>query len=155
MLELITDRTQQDVARLEALARKGFANMTASERAEWLVPSKGAYNATDLNRVEAAVSYLHNRLNEHGYSFPIEPVRTWTVADVPTASEMTRYITNVKAIRKAFATLPTTPAAPNSMNRFSYIEANAIEQILMDVDRLLSNTVASFTISGESYGGEL
>lgn len=155
MLELITDRTQQDVERLETLARKGFANMTESERAEWLAPSKGAYNATDLNRVEAAVAYLHERLNRHGYSFPIAPVRTWAVEDVPTTSEMARYIINVKAIRKAFATLPTTPSAPDSMNRFSYNDANAIEQILVDVDRLLSNTVASFTMSGESYGGEL
>lgn len=155
MLELITDRTQQDVARLEALARKGFANMTESERAEWLAPSKGAYNASDLNRVEAAVTYLHNRLNECGYSFPIESVRTWSDTDLPTVGEMTRYITNVKAIRKAFATLPTTPAAPENMNRFSYFEANAIEQILTDVDRLLSNAVASFTHSGEIYGGEL
>lgn len=155
MLELITDRTQQDVARLRVLAEKGFANMTDAERAEWLAPSKGAYNASDLNRVEQAVSYLHSRLNAYGYSIVIEPVRTWATTDVPTAVEMARYITNVKAIRKAFVTLPTTPATPDHMNSMTYAEANAIEQILSDVDRLLHNTIASFTHSGEVYGGEL
>lgn len=155
MLELITDRTQQDVARLQALAQKGFANMTDTERAEWLAPSKGAYNVSDLNRVEEAVAYLHSRLNAYGYPVVIEPVRKWTANDVPTARDMARYIVNVKSIRKAFVTLPTTPAVPESMNGMTYAEANAIEQILTDVDRLLHNTITSFTHSGEFYGGEL
>lgn len=155
MLELITDRTQQDVARLQALAEKGFANMTDAERTEWLAPSKGAYNASDLNRVEQAVAYLHDRLNAYGYRMVIEPIRVWTAADVPTVHEMARYIVNIKAIRQAFVTLATTPSVPETMNRLTYADANAIEQILSDVDRLLHNTIASFTHSGEIYGGEL
>lgn len=155
MLELITDRTQQDVARLKVLAQKGFANMTQSERSEWLAPSKGAYNYTDLNRVEDAVAYLSQRLNEYGYNVSIEPVRTWMASDVPTLGEMTRYLKNVRTIREAFVTLSTTPAVPNEMSGFSPADANAIEQILTDVDQLLSNTVASFTMSGERYGGEM
>lgn len=155
MLELITDRTQQDVARLQALAKKSFANMTDAERTEWLAPSKGAYNYTDLNRVEEAVAYLSNRLNEYGYSVSIEPIRVWSQKDVPTLSDMTRYLANVRTIRSMFATLPTTPAVPDDMKRITYAEANAIEQILADVDRLLDNMIASFTMSGEIYGGEL
>ena len=59
---LITDRTAADVARVEELATKGFAAMTADERAEWLGGMKGAYNASDLNRVGAALNYLAARL---------------------------------------------------------------------------------------------
>jgi hypothetical protein len=42
---LITDRTQADVARAEELSAKGFAAMTANERAEWLAGMKGAWAA--------------------------------------------------------------------------------------------------------------
>ena len=45
---LVTDRTQADVERVRELAAKGFAAMTAAERAEWLAGMKGAYNAADL-----------------------------------------------------------------------------------------------------------
>ena len=57
-MAFITNRTQGDVARRQALEQKGIANMTDTELAEWLAPSKGAYNYTDLNRVEEAVAKL-------------------------------------------------------------------------------------------------
>lgn len=155
MLELITDRTQQDVARLQALARKGFANMTESERSEWLTPSKGAYNYTDLNRVEEAVAYLGERLAECGYTVTLSQMRTWAQGDVITLADMAQYLTNVEAIRRALATFPTTPAAPASMSRLTFSEANAIEQILTDVDTLLDNMKAAYTYCGDVYGGEM
>lgn len=155
MLELITDRTQQDVDRVQALAQKGFANMTASERSEWLAGSKGAYNHTDLNRVESAVAYLGARLSKQGYSVRLSPMRTWSMNDVPTISDMTLYLENVRRIKQVFATFSNTPTAPNSAKRFTYVEANAIEQILADVDTLLGNMIAAYTYCGETYGGEM
>ena len=62
MLNLITDRTQADVDRVQYLASVGWENMTDAEKAEWSTPLKGAYNASDLNRVGAAVTYISNRL---------------------------------------------------------------------------------------------
>lgn len=80
---LITDRTQADVERVKALAAKGFAAMTAAERAEWLTGMKGAYNASDLNRVGTALNYLAGRLGPicgkiitYGRRKPIGPSRT-------------------------------------------------------------------------------
>ena len=40
---------------------KGWAEMTAAERAEWVAGMKGAYNASDLNRVASAMAYLSQR----------------------------------------------------------------------------------------------
>ena len=64
---LITDRTQADVDRYTELKDKSLRGMTDDEKAEWQTQLKGAYNFTDMNRVEAAVEDLANRLTEAGY----------------------------------------------------------------------------------------
>ena len=65
--ELITDRTQADVNRVRELALKGWANLTEGEKAEWNAGMKGAYNATDLNRVTQAMDYINAELEGYGY----------------------------------------------------------------------------------------
>lgn len=70
--ELIYDRTQTDVTYAAELNRKlgsGEA-LTAQELADWNAGLKGAYNATDMNRVDAAVRELGELLTEAGY--PVE-----------------------------------------------------------------------------------
>lgn len=67
---LVTDRTAADVARVKALAAKGWAAMTADEQAEWLTDMKGAYNAGDLNRVSACLEDLVQRFGWAGYAVP-------------------------------------------------------------------------------------
>lgn len=155
MLELITDRTPRDVVRLQELNAKGWANMSESERTEWRMASKGAYNYTDLNRVENAVSYLAEQLNKNGYPVEILPVRAWSSSDVPALSDMTRYLENIRRIREAFVTMGTTPRTPATMVGLTYSGANAIEQILTDVETLMGNMVSSFTNCGEVFGGEV
>lgn len=153
-LHLITDRTQFDVDRVNALAAKGWAKMTENERAEWSAGLKGAYNATDLNRVQSAVRHIRDRFDELGYSVNLSEQRTWTQQDAPSMADLRKYLDDIKAIRNVFTLLRTTPAVPDSMARLTYIKANAIEQILHDVDMLLSNMIASFVYSGEFFGGE-
>lgn len=95
IVTLVTDRTQADVERVRELAAKGFSAMTSDEQAEWLAGMKGAYNASDLNRVGTALNYLagrlasnlreehhvdgENRLGCHGHSSSL------TGRDIPTA----------------------------------------------------------------------
>jgi hypothetical protein len=154
-LHLITDRTQFDVDRVNTLAKKGWANMTEEERSEWGVGLKGAYNCTDLNRVQSAVRYLQDRFAGVGYSVDLSSAKTWTLQDVPTRTEMAEYLADVRAIRGVLTLLNTTPTVPDTMVGLTYIKANNIEQILLDVDHLLSNMIASFVYSGEIFGGEL
>lgn len=74
---LITDRTQSDITRWRALHDKGWAGMTADEKAEWSAGMKGAYNATDLNRVNEALIYLRDLFGGFGFSADIKlPVIT-------------------------------------------------------------------------------
>jgi hypothetical protein len=154
-LHLITDRTQFDVDRVNMLVKKGWANMTPEERSEWENGLKGAYNCTDLNRVQSAVRYLRDRFADVGYFVDVSDAKTWTLQDAPTRADMAEYLADIKAIRGVLAPFNTTPAMPGTMVGLTYIKANQIEKILLDVDSLLSNMIASFVYSGDIFGGEL
>ncbi len=155
MLNLITDRTQADVERVRQLAQKGFGNMTADEKTEWLNGLKGAYNASDLNRVGAAVAYVAGRLTGYGYAVSVAPRQDWQVANIPTPESMTAYLADVAALRAALTVAADTPEVPEDMERLTWQEANDIEQILVDVDELLTRMAAAWFYSGDLYAGEV
>ena len=152
----ITNRTQGDVTRRAELARKGIANMTDTELAEWLAPSKGAYNYTDLNRVEEAVAKLTSYLVALDRGDGLYPTRKWTVNDVPHAVDMQRYIANIRTIRNALPELHhIMPQAPASMVNLTYEGANAIEEILYYAMQYVEGRIQAYPFSGEIYGGEV
>ena len=145
-MELITDRTQADVNRVKELAAKGKAGTwTAAEQAEWLAGLKGAYNYTDWNRVESAVAEIASLL---GVS--LETVTTWSATSVPTEADAARYLANVRKLKTVCQGLSGTPNAPESMQRFTYKEANDIEKILTDIEIV----IYSWVRCGEVYCGE-
>ena len=152
---LITDRTQADVDRYLELKAKGFHRMTEAEKAEWETDLKGSYNHTDMNRVESAVEYVANRLTEAGYGVIPVIKKTWSVTDKPTHEDLKRYMKNVSDIRAVLTTFETTPDAPTTEKRLSFQAANALEQILTDVDDLISRMVSIYFYSGDLYSGEI
>ena len=115
----------------------------------------GHYNATDLNRVGAAIAYIATRLTTAGYSVPVTPKTDWVAGDIPSATQMAAYLADVAAIRAALAVRPTTPSTPPDMDDLTVEEANDIERILADVDGLVSNMMAAYFYSGEIYSGEV
>lgn len=152
---LITDRTKADVDRVKELASKGYDAMSDAEKAEWGGEMKGAYNASDLNRVGLAVDYLTSRLRSYGILAETAPKMDWTVDDAPTISQMRQYLADVEALRSAIAVLQTTPVVPPDMDGLTYTEANDIEKILTDIDRLITNMTAAWFYSGDIYSGEV
>lgn len=145
---LITDRTQADVERVKALAAKGFAAMTAAERAEWLAGMKGAYNASDMNRVGTALNYLAARLAPVcGMSIAWSAKTDWAVTDIATASQAETYRQQIQDIRDALAYPAGTPDAPQ-MKRLTYTGANDIERILTICEELIVNVAKSFRYTG-------
>ena len=152
---LITDRTQADVDRYTELRLKYLSGMTAEERLEWETSLKGAYNYTDMNRVESAVEYVANRLTEAGYGVIPVVKKDWMGTDKPTLTDLQRYMKNISDIRSALATYETTPEAPTTERRLSFQEANAIERILADVDDLISKMVSAYFYSNDLYSGEV
>ena len=145
---LITDRTQADVERVRELAEKGFAGMTAGEQAEWLAGMKGAYNASDLNRVGTALNYLAGRLASIcGRSIAWTAKTDWAVTDIITASQAAEYRRQIQDIRDALAYPAGTPDAPE-LGRLTYTDANNIERILKLCEDLIVNVAKSFRHTG-------
>ena len=134
LLSLITDRTRADVA-----------NQT----------NKGFYNASDLNRVGAAVEYIVGRFTALGYACPVTVKKDWLTSDAPTASQMEAYRQNIVTLRGQIAVMQSTPEAPASMAGLNYVKANNIEQILLDLDALIDKLIKSWYFSGELYAGEV
>lgn len=133
-LVLITDRTQQDVT-----------NGT----------EKGSYNASDLNRVGAAIVYLRDRLNENGYFVNILPKTDWLESDVPTDTSMDFYLECIGTIRGVLPLPSDTPEVPETMLNLTYTTANNIGKILEAVDDVLTKSITFLYYSGDICSGEV
>ena len=123
-----------------------------------LVTDRGAgtyYNASDLNRVGAAVQYIAERFTAQGYAVTVHPKTDWTEKAIPTASELETYRQNIATLRALIAVLKSTPETPETMRFLDYIKANDIERILLDLDTLLTNAALAWYQSGELYAGEV
>ena len=155
LLNLITDRTQTDVDYVIRLSQKGWSGMTAEEKAEWESDLKGAYNASDLNRVGNAVNYVAGRLEDAGYTVSVNPKIDWLESDVPTESSMEQYLKNVETIRNTLTVPSNTPNVPDDMEGLTYEEANDIERILLAVDALITNMINAYFYSNEIVCGEV
>lgn len=183
-LNLVTDRSQSDVARIKTLRKKGWSNMTEAEQEEYLAGMKGAYNATDLNRVESAVEFVNDYLDDmqsnldayreeqfvaadalwrvpFEYPLELEIKKGWVVSDLPTESELERYLSNVSVVTDK---IPIDKDLPTTMQDLAIAGANEIERALLaeyaagqeyesNTKRLIENTAKSFVYSGEIYGG--
>lgn len=141
-LHLVTDRTAADVA-----ARN----------------DKGTYNASDLNRVGAAMNYVADRLRAAGYDPHISPKTDWKDDDWVGQDAQYVYLKDLEELRKQFTLLESTPMVPprilattiNSGDGLTYVWANNIEQILEDIDSLLTNIPDGWFYSGDLYNGEV
>lgn len=153
---LVTDRTEADLKELEALFDRPMSQWTAEELA-WFdeTKSKGAYNCTDLNRVGKAILYVADLLNGYGYSVHVSPKTDWAIGDIPTPAQLQLYLACVSTLRAVLEVLPTTPEVPADMEGLTVQEANDIEQILKDIDHLITNMTAAWFYSGDLYAGEV
>lgn len=134
--------TENTVAVGETALFKGVMLESGSTRHEY-VPyteilatgaTKGAYNYSDLNRVERAVAEISDMLG-----LGLVTKTDWSMRDIPTASEMERYLNNVAVLREQVADDANVPELPTSMNNLTYTGANNIELVLNAVyERLTS-----------------
>lgn len=137
MAEFVYNRAQKHVDRLKQLRSKGYENLTASEKAEYHGSAAlGAYNVSDLNRVESAVAELATKLG-----LTLTTKTDWNRANWFTPQNGDRYIANVVAIRDAALVIDSTlvfPTMPTSMHKLTYEGANAIEKTLSIVYDLIT-----------------
>lgn len=135
-MQLITDRTE-----LDALLKN----------------EKGVYGYADLNRVEAAVGEIAALFPILDIGLDLKIKTDWGLPDTfstaswPVASQMQRYLGNVRAIKSTFG---VTVSMPNSMDRLTWIGANNVEKVLKAAMDRATGTIESFRYSGEIYSGE-
>ena len=165
MTNLVYDRTAEDVAEIRRLLAKldpeTGDGLTAAEQAKWDAGLKGAYNYTDLNRVESAVKLLAAALTAAGYPVEIAPVlkgseaedREWQEGDVLYRPQWTTYLANVQTLRDAYYTLAETGELPKPEDKLDYRGANNIEKILADIDLLIDCMKASYRRCGTFRAG--
>lgn len=216
-LSLIYDRTLDDVNELLELAAVGWQNMTTAQKTAWLYGGgepeilsatdgeltdsnaetitviggeavvKGAYNYTDLNRVEGAVAYLLGYLQDlldeldaylENYNVAADPLfdmsytvptlvtkTNWAADEFFTGTDCERYLENVATLRDT-VNIIGAPELPTTMNSFTYISANAIEQMLVMIEEqsaarlaakkeIIDRTYPNFVYSAEIYCGEV
>lgn len=154
VLSLITDRTAQDVIRWKALKDKGYDNLSSAEKTEW-EHCKGAYNISDLNRVESAVMMIAAKLKELHIAADVTTKSDWELTDLPTVNDMNRYLSNVVKLRNSSTGLRMAPQPPSSMVRLNYTGANQIEATLLYINTWADRMLDSQKYAGEFYGGEL
>lgn len=140
-MNLIYDRTAEDVQ----AARK--------QRGKVLTPLKGCYNATDMNRVAAAVTEIAAELNSAGYAVTVNP-RTYAGTDIIRRSDFAAYLADVQAIRDAIAVRTSTPELPSAESKLDFGGANNIEKILTDLDELIDWMTYSQKYCGTFAAGQ-
>jgi hypothetical protein len=156
MIKLVTDRTQHHVDRLKKLQEIGWDNFSESQKEEYRgYAAKGAYNYTDMNRVENAVAeiapllnltlttrtnwnYWRNWYYDYYYAISGHPVDGWGV--YPWEAELDRYLNNVKEIRDACPSDLDFPPLPSNMDCLTYESANNIEKVLEIAYKYLCDT---------------
>lgn len=158
ILQLITDRTAADVAEAKRLIeklRKG-ETLTDAESAAYLAGMRGAYNASDMNRVGNAVRYIADRLTAERYGVHVNPRIGWTMTDLVRQEDWNAYLDDVRHLRGILTLLPTTPKIADAMyDGIDHIEANHIEQILVDLDFMITRIILNYIYAGEVYAGEV
>lgn len=165
MTNLVYDRTSEDVAEVRRLLAKFDPEtgdgLTAAEQAKWDAGLKGAYNFTDLNRVESAVKLLAAALTSAGYPVEVTPVlkgsksedREWQEGDIVRRPQWTTYLDNVQRLRDAYYTLAETGELPAPGDKLKYTGANTIEKVLADIDLLLDGMKSIYRRAGTFTAG--
>ena len=142
---LITDRTVQDVDELYTLLSQG-QNPPEGH--------KGAYNASDLNRVGQAVSYLVGRLDGIGINLDVDSKTDWTETDIPTQSQMQKYLDAIWSIWVSVMAYRPDIELPEGMRFLDYIGANQIEDLLKQTDLAITRVELSYRqYSGRQISG--
>ena len=78
---------------------------------------------------------------------------TWFEDDMPTSTQMEQYRQNVSAIRSVLEVMQSTPSVPGSMDGLTAGGANALEQILMDVEYQIGVMETTFVACGPATCG--
>ena len=149
---MIINRTAQDVQNARILRDtkvKAFEILT-QEEIDTL--ERGAITKNTINRIENKQAELKALLNEAGYwNTPITN-KIWTGNDWQYREEWQRVLNNLDILKQAYFTYTDTPATPDT--RLDYINLNAVEKILDDLQRMINAMKSQYRKCGTFACGE-
>ena len=158
---MIFDRTQNDVdtARIIRNEKVKFDPITMQPtNLDELTPTeletltKGTFNYTDLNRIEAKQEELKNLFNEMGYWNTSITNKTWGENDIFNEDEFQRILDNTNVLRQAFFVYKDTPNTPPIS--YYWDDINALEKILYDLDVMINDVKSNYRECGTFESGE-
>ena len=151
---MITDRTQTDVDYALLIRNKLIQGepLTPQEQADYMAGLRGAYNISDLNRVESKVEELRNRHIANGYPVEAIEIKTWQKGDFLKRTDFEQYLNNLDILKTAYFIKMDTPVTPKVSDWINYKIANDIEKILVDIENILNNMIASLLYCGDTIG---
>lgn len=148
---MIFDRTLEDVENAKLLREKMQSGDKLSDE-EVEAFERGACTITMLNRVERKQAELSELLNSLYYRNGITNKEHY-LTEILSHEDYLRILDNVRVLKEAFYSYPTTPEAPNYM--YGYLEANAIEKILFDIQAIIDSIKDTFRKCGTFKCGEV
>ena len=144
-LGLITDRTQADVDYALELQRE------AIHTNENL---RGAYNASDRNRVAAAINGLVNILRDTGYSSSGQFTHVksnWSEGDIVKVNDNLDVLESMRELQRLLPEISLE--IPTTLDSFTWQMANALERILFDMIDIFNMLADMWLWCGEGYAG--
>jgi len=165
-LEMVTDRTEEDVSNAKEIRRKyqnylaiqrGATNIDSADAANLTTASKatlerGCLTINTINRVEAKQKELSKRLRGHLYQVETENTTDWAYEGIFTQKEHDRVLKNLDQLRKSFVVKGTTPSTPTYW--YQWKNANAVEQILVDIEDNIDSMETLYSQCGTFECGE-
>ena len=158
---MIFARTQNDVdtARIIINEKVKFDPITMQPtNLDELTPTeletltKGTFNYTDLNRIEAKQEELKNLFNEIGYwNTPIIN-KTWGENDFFNEDEFQRIVDNTNILRQAFFVYKATPNTPPIS--YYWDDINSLAKILYELDVMINDVKSNYRECGTFESGE-
>lgn len=103
----------------------------------------GAYNFSDLNRVERTVEEIAETLG-----VDVVTKTDWSGWDIPTKTDMERYLSNIRLLQELCG---ETTILPDTLNKMTYETANRIEAVLLRC----RNVAEGVMRCGEAMCGEV
>lgn len=156
---MITDRTLEDVEAAKKIIREKIQpvfpsspDLTSEDKR---LLKRGVCSADMLNRIENKQKEIADMLNLYAYLISIQNKTDWKDENFYIAhpeatcqgeifdyNAHTRLLANLDKLKQAFFVYPTTPQTPDYL--YNYVNANAVEKILVDIESLIKNMQKSF-----------
>lgn len=150
---MITDRTKNDIVRAKELRDTKISKGEPLTDEELTIIERGFATKNTINRIESKQAELKNIINSMGYWNTKFENKGWNWGDIFKKSDLDKIIENNEILLDAFFAYSTTPQAAKSI--YDYQEFNNIEQVLVDVEKMVADIKERYRKSGIFKSGEV